>query len=86
MALELYVPKNGEPRFGIKTFLNETVRLADTTTREVMNISNAGKANVHDLAQLADACRHAANRLSLVAEDLAFKAKEAKAAAKEGEE
>lgn len=83
-----YEPKpatdaEGKPRFNTKTFLEETVRLADRTTREVMFIAHAGKAKPKQLCELADAYRHAANRLSQVAEDLSFKAKEAEAAAGE---
>lgn len=77
--------KDGKPSYNTKTFLEETVRLADRTTREVMFMAHAGKGNVKHLCELADAYRHAANRLSQVAEDLAMKAKEAQAAAKEGE-
>jgi len=83
--LDLYEPKKGEPRFNIKTFLDETVRLADTTTREVMNISNAGKASVKDLRQLEDAYRRAAARLNMVIEDLVEKAKAAKEAKETGQ-
>lgn len=83
-----YEPKpgtdaDGKPSYNTKTFLEETVRLADRTTREVMFIAHAGKGKVSQLCELADAYRHAANRLSQVAEDLAFKAKEGQAAEKE---
>lgn len=72
---ERYTPKpatdeDGKPRFNTKTFLEETVRLADRTTREVMFIAHAGKGNPKQLRELADAYRHAAHRLVNVADDL----------------
>ena len=81
--MKRYEPKlatdgEGRPSYNTKTFLEETVRLADRTTREVMFIAHAGKGKPKDLHELADAYRHAANRLQTVADDLAFKSVAAK--------
>lgn len=78
-----YEPKpatnaEGKPSYNTKTFLEETVRLADRTTREVMFIAHAGKGKPKALYELADAYRHAAARLTNVADDLAQRALEAK--------
>jgi hypothetical protein len=76
--MEIYEPKpatdsEGKPRFDAKHFLSETVRLADRTTCALMNVANAGSAKPRDLLAIADAYRHAANRVTTIAEDLVEK-------------
>lgn len=65
--------KSGD-RFDTKKFLEETVRKADHTTRDVMFIAHAGKGNPKQLRELAEAYKHCAERLNYVAEGLIVKA------------
>lgn len=62
-----------KPRFDTKKFLEDNVRRADQTTREVMFMAHAGKANPKKLRELADAYNHCANSLLFVADGLKAK-------------
>lgn len=73
-----YEPAKSGDRFDTSKFLGETVRLADRTTRDLMFAAHAGKASPKALAEIAEAYRHAANRVTQVADWLAMKAREAK--------
>lgn len=72
--------KEGKPSFKTKHFLSETVRLADRTTCALMNVAQANSAKPRDLIEIADAYRHAANRVQNIADDLIERARQAKEA------